>query len=286
MIANYWTVKYVEDTFRNEPRNVGVIVCKNGVYSAKFIGERMDSTIDGRRLRGFKYPSVYTQWITFWRKKLLRRDIAAIVNGNASNFYVEEAGEVTETGSDGASEVCDFLYNLVVEKGPVEAFDWLEIDDPSIALEADIAAAFSSSEILSSGSNLLTPHPVMRNEAVPGRNVTHTPSFSQLNGKRYVMDYLDFSSRKELKTKERAGYMAFMFNDIQDFDENAVSYSIVRLEADDHAGQIEYATKVLGSASTIVNWIDERAKSQFLAERRVVALSGDGSHQTGLPSLN
>ena len=51
MTATYWIAKYVEDPFRNEPRNVGVIVLKNGVSVGKFFGERDNGTLDQRKLK-------------------------------------------------------------------------------------------------------------------------------------------------------------------------------------------------------------------------------------------
>jgi len=94
MSASYWIAKYVEDPFRNEPRNIGVIVSLDGILDARFLGERDDGTVDARKLRGFTYPAVYSQWREFWRRKIRARDLNAITDGDTANFYVAFGGEV------------------------------------------------------------------------------------------------------------------------------------------------------------------------------------------------
>jgi hypothetical protein len=60
MTVQYWIAKNVEDPFRNEPRNVGVIARDAKDIAARFVGERDSGEID-RRLLGqrFRYPDVY-----------------------------------------------------------------------------------------------------------------------------------------------------------------------------------------------------------------------------------
>ena len=67
----YWVAKNVEDQFRNEPRNVGVIVWGERSIAARFIGEKESAAID-RRLLGqrFRYPDIYLQWVAYWREEI------------------------------------------------------------------------------------------------------------------------------------------------------------------------------------------------------------------------
>ena len=151
MSAMYWIAKYVEDPFRNESRNIGVIVSLDGVIAARFVGERDDGVFDARKLRGFTYPNVYSQWREFWRKKTASKNIEAIVSASTPNFFVTEGGEVDGTGDSTANDVCHFLYNLLVGKGVVEAFEWDALELPELDLATDITSAFDQSSILATG---------------------------------------------------------------------------------------------------------------------------------------
>jgi hypothetical protein len=142
MSASYWVAKYVDDPFRNEPRNVGVIVESNGATVARFFGEREDGVFDARRIRSkFLYPNVYSQWRDFWRDKIKEHDLPAILDGSTANFYVEAGGEVSDTGSDNSGEICHFLYTLLVGSGVIEAFEWKDTEDGDVDLADDIAVA-------------------------------------------------------------------------------------------------------------------------------------------------
>lgn len=118
MSVTYWVAKYVEDPIRNEPRNIGVFVrCKDDVC-ARFVGERDDGIFDGRRVRwSFLYPQVYSQWRDYWRETLSTKGLEETISVVTPNFYVVHGGEVTDTAADDASEVCNFVYSLLVSEG-------------------------------------------------------------------------------------------------------------------------------------------------------------------------
>jgi hypothetical protein len=273
--AKYWIAKYVDDPFRDEPRNVGVIIEHNGVFAARFFGEREDGVFDARRIRSkFLYPNVYSQWRDFWRQKIREKDLSAILKGSTANFFVREGGEVTDTGSDNSAEICHFLYTLLVGSGAIEAFNWTDKDENDVGLADEITRALEDIHVLatSEDKNLFRRrHPVVVNQHVTGEKVTHTPSFSQLNSHLYVIDWINLSSSHVNKTKERAGYMAYMFDDIKNVHPDAEAYSIVRPETNEGVEQIEYAKAILRSGSHIVNWSDPQDRGQFLEERDRIA---------------
>ncbi|HJW79491.1 MAG: hypothetical protein ACJ8DU_21195 [Microvirga sp.] len=271
MSASYWVAKYVDDPFRNEPRNIGVIVSLNGIVAARFVGERDDGRVDERKLRAFTYPAVYLQWREFWRRKIRERDLDSIAKGTTSNFYVEPVGEVTETGGDSAAEVCHFLYGLLVGAGPLEAFDWLDAQEPGVDLAAEIADELDRSAVLATSDQLFVRHPVVKRQQIRGIHVTHTPSFSQKNGRLYVMEYIDLGMKQFNLAKDRAGWMAYMFSDIRDADDTCQAYSLVRPEGDSRNDQIDYARTLLAGESKIVNWADENERNAFISERRQIA---------------
>jgi hypothetical protein len=272
MTAKYWIAKYIEDPFKNEPRNVGVIVELSGVFAARFVGEKEDGSFDGRKVaRAFAYPLVYSQWRNYWRVKLNNKDIDAVVKATSPNFVVVHGGEVSDTGRDAAADVCYFLYALTVGSGPVEAFEWTESVDEEVDLADDIASELRNLQLLGVENQLIRRHPILKEQEIVGRHVTHKPSFSQRNGQLYVMEHIDLNHRRVNKTKERAGWIAYMFSDIRDREQGVCAYSIVRPESENANDQIEYAKAVLAGESIIVNWADTRARSAFIEERQRVA---------------
>lgn len=274
MTANYWVAKYVEDPVRNEPRNIGVFVQNHTDVCARFIGERDDGVFDGRRVRGnFLYPQVYAQWREYWRESISERSLKDIASVVTPNFYVIAGGEVSDTGSDDAEEICAFVYSLLVSEGPSEAYQWIAEASIEAALASDVTSAFAEWRLLDDMPGQTIPHPVVKDQNVIGTHVAHKPSFSQRNGKLYVMEHIDFGYVKQKPIKERAGWMAYMFMDIKEKEPECESYSIVRPERDVASETVAYARSVLGSVSRIVNWADEDERLRFLEERRLVALS-------------
>jgi len=125
--------------------------------------------------------------------------------------------------------------------------------------------------VLAHDNELFARHPVVQGRPITGHHVTHTPAFSQSNGKLYVFDHIDLSGPRPNKIKERAGLLGYMFSDILAREQNAVAYSLVRPENDNVSDAIQYSKQVLGSESTVINWLDDGERSQFLEERKRVA---------------
>lgn len=272
MSTQYWVAKYVEDPMRNETRNVGIFVNHNGVKAARFLGEREDGVFDARKLGNkFIFPNVYTQWRSFWRTEMNAVELSKLAEISAANFSVQFGGEVSDVGADTADEVCTFLFNLLVGGGALDAYQWTVDEDGNVALATEITATLSHLELLARDSQLFVRHPVEAERPIRGQHVTHTPSFSQRNGRLYVFDHIDLGGTRPNKIRERAGFMGYMFSDIRAAEHDAITYSLIRPSVDHPVDVIDYAKNVLGSESKIVNWLDEGERNAFLNERRQVA---------------
>ena len=272
MTIKYLVAKHIDDPFRNETRNVGVILTRGAEVYARFVGEREDGVFDARKLgTRFRFAGAYTQWREYWRDLIHERNLDEAISTKSANYFVEAGGELTDEGSDSLTTVCDFLYKLVVSDGGANAaFDQSEEEATGSDLSADIRDALKSFNILADGRDLIIRHPVEQDALVTGQKVQHKPSFSQRNGRLSIFEYLDLSSPRYNKTKERAGWMAYMFSDVHDADPNADSFSIVRPE--DTGGEaIEYAKTLIAKESRVVNWSDSNERSRFLHERQLVA---------------
>jgi hypothetical protein len=140
-----------------------------------------------------------------------------------------------------------------------------------IDLEEEITNALNRFSLLANGGQMFAPHPIVRGGSVTGKHVVHTPSYSQRNGRLYVMEHIDLETRRISKAKERAGWIGYMFSDIKNFDENMIAYSLIRPARDGGGEQIEYAKSVLERESSVINWSDDADRGRFLEERKIVA---------------
>jgi hypothetical protein len=275
MSARYWIAKNVEDPFRNETRNVGVIARDERGIAARFIGERDTGELD-RRLLGqrFRHPDVYLQWLVYWRGEISKGRLEAIVKATTPNYFIVEAGEITDTGADTVEAVCAFLYSLLVSDGAVmEAFELAEEEDTTRGLGSEISHVLSDLDLLGDTPKSTVRHPIKREQPIQGKHVVHKPSFSQKNGRLYVYEAIDFTMKRPKVVRERAGWMAYMYSDIKQEDTTAESYSIYRPNTEDGGEAVEYAKKMLGGESVLVNWVDDNERKQFLNDRLRLAIA-------------
>lgn len=237
------------------------------------MGERDSGELDKRLLgQRFRHPDVYLQWLAYWRAEIRHGRLETIIKASAPNYFVVEGGEITDTGSDSVEAVCAFLYSLLISDGPaMQAFELAEEEDVTRGLGSEISHALNELDILSNTAKFAVRHPVKRDEPIRGKHVVHNPSFSQKNGGLYVYEAIDFTMKRPKLIRERAGWMAYMFTDIKQEDKNAQAYSIFRPNQEDGGDTIEYATKMLGGESQLVNWADDYERKQFLNERQQLA---------------
>lgn len=277
MSAQYWIAKHVDDPFRNETVNIGIIVLKDDVYAARFFGEREDGFLDGRGYtKSFRHPAVFAQWREYWREQIDSGLVAEAVSARTANFYLDVGGDVADTGTDSAADVSAFLYGMLVSKSTQPAalfYPLAEVDEDATApaaLQGSIQDAFAELNILASERDLLVRHPIVQEKPISGRHVRHTPSFSQRNGHLSVIEYIDFNNRFVKQTRDRAGWMAYMFSDIASLEGDAEAFSLIRPAAND-SGAIDYAKALIGGESRIVNWNDDNARASFLNGRQTAA---------------
>jgi hypothetical protein len=275
MSVQYWIAKNVEDPFRNEPRNVGVIARDRRAIAARFVGERDSGEVD-RRLLGqrFRHPEVYLQWLAYWREEIKQGRSEAILKATTPNYYVTEGGEITDTGSDSVEAVCAFLYALLISDEPVmQAFELAEEEDITRGLSSEISHALTELDILGDTAKLGVRHPVKRDEPIRGKHVVHKPSFSQRNSWLYVYEAIDFTMKRPKLIRERAGWMAYMYSDIKQEEQSAETFSIFRPNQEDVGEIVEYAKQMLGGESKLVNWANDSERKQFLNDRRRLAIA-------------
>lgn len=276
--AQYWLARYVNDVFRGEAANIGVFVkLSDGSLAARFVGEGDDCSVDGRKLTRFSDSSAYRQWVAFWRDEIGQGNIDFIVRSQSANFVVEPAGRLTDVDdNDHPNEVCLYLFNWLVAGGPLDGALGLDrrVAEDTVAdtpdLSDSVKETFAHLRLLGAETELLVRHPIVMDRQIPGKHTAHMPTFSQQNGHLAIFETVDFTKRNRL-VKDRAGWVAYMFSDVREFDQSAETVAIVR-DLDGHGnGFLDYARSMLKSEGTIVNWSDEMDRGRFLEARKAVA---------------
>lgn len=276
MSINYWIAQYVEDVFRREPRNVGVFVESEGAVAARFFGAGEGDQIDGRKLRGrIEYPDVYRQWVDYWRSEIKCNSIASVLAASGSHYRVIDGGCVDDVASGELADVANYLYALLVSDGGIgEALGITEEDQAVAYLAAEVADAFKAANLMA-GVDAVVQHPIKHLAPITGKlNIEHKPAFSQENGKLYVMETIDFTTKKKRNARDHAGWSAYMFGDIRDLRPTAEPIAIVRFtEADTGEEEVRNGLALLRNESRVVNWLENEERLLFLAERRETATS-------------
>ncbi len=273
MSARYWIAKHIEDPFRDEPRNIGILVEHRGGVAARFMGETVPGQVDGRKVRGLRYPDVYKQWVEFWRGELRVTSLDALAAEASANYRLAFGGVVDDVGDDSAEGVADYLYALLVSDGGLSAALGITDEERSsgASLVNDVAEAFDAAGILEKkGASLFVPHPILRAVPIQGATgVQHKPAFVQQNGKLSMIETVDFSGRLKRAPHDHAGWAAYMFRDIRARIADAESFAIVRATAQDQAEEeVVNGLALIKHEATVIDWLDSTERDAFLRTRR------------------
>ncbi len=117
-----WLVaKYMPDLRRREPKNVGVVLRVGDLCLSRFMGERDEGRIDGRRIHGL-VSSVqnYKAWVAYWRQAAGSEDLSALTRKRADDSYFLESAGQRLLGSEHTApeDMLDYLYSSLVEDMP------------------------------------------------------------------------------------------------------------------------------------------------------------------------
>lgn len=275
MSAKYWIAQHISDLFRNEPRNIGVFVDSDGLFSARFVGENEAKEIDRRKLKSFQYPEVYEQWIKYWRKQIETSSIESIIGNSGSHYRVIAGGVVDDVAADGLDDVTNYLYALLVSSGGFyQALGVSEEEPEATALADDVVDAFKQVDLLATDKSTV-PHPIRRGVPVIGKiKVEHKPAFVQENGTLYVMETVDFTTPRKRISRDHAGWTAYMFKDVCAARPNTAPIAIVRFtQADQDNEDVHNGLALLRNEGQVVNWLQDDQRGAFLDKRREVALA-------------
>ena len=271
MDAQYFVAQYIPDLFRNETRNVGVVVKTRHGFASHFVGESIESTqIDGRKLKAFNYPDVYRQWVEYWRDCVNRSSLDELLKSSSGHYQIIQGGEVSDTGEDEPSKIATYLYSLLVSEGGfAEAVSPMEpaVTVETSSLEDDVCRSLATLKLLANGQGTDLRHPVQKRVEIQGASLVHRPAFSQKNGRLHVMEIADLTVARKKSAIDHSGFAAYMFNDIKRQAASTECYTLARFNEEDlDLPDVNYAYKLLENESDVINWLDDVRRRDFVSE--------------------
>lgn len=274
--AKFYICQYLSDPFRQEPRNIGVIVQSQSGVGCRFKGESEDGQIDGRSLRAFAEPDNYRNWVHFWRRTVEKRSATlerALMRANRGTFRAVDGGHLGDTGDDSIGQMVQFLFSTLVAE---DDFDHAIGEDPperksSPHLATEVARAFRQNELT---EPFQRSNAIYRNRDLIGKSRPHRFEFVQLNGKYVPMEVFDFRRGSKRAIDHHVGWANYAFNDVVAAETKPTfPHSIVvppDAESDrSHKESFEFAMESLGKTSRVIRW--DTSKEDFLRERREMA---------------
>lgn len=120
MTASWYLVKYVPDPFRDEPRNVGVVVESDSGGFMRFVGQTK-SGFDGRKARGLvRSTKTLRAWMDYIDYHLqagtLAEEVESVSGRPAQSYRIERRGALL--GGDPQGAVDELFRELVGEPEP------------------------------------------------------------------------------------------------------------------------------------------------------------------------
>ncbi|MFC9172793.1 hypothetical protein [Streptomyces sp. NPDC057107] len=102
MGGSWFLVKYVDDIFRNEPINIGVVVTAEDGIGSHFLGQRPDGSINGQKIsKRIHGVETYKAWVKFIHKEAARGSledrIAGLAKRTGDRYLIERRGPVLDS---------------------------------------------------------------------------------------------------------------------------------------------------------------------------------------------
>lgn len=127
VMLKYWPIQYIDDPFRGEGRNIGVMVRGNGQTLFRCIGDSGKDSVDTvpfSRISKITRENtwVFTEWVAWFRE--LASDFDSNENGlqhrlqqleiDCAPFAASKEGLLEAPEGEGLEKMADWLYNRLV----------------------------------------------------------------------------------------------------------------------------------------------------------------------------
>jgi hypothetical protein len=289
--------QYTPDLLRQEPRNIGLFVADHERIVMRFVGEDAMGIVKLGSLPPdlFNDVELFLDWHDHWAAKIdsvSTLDVPAtflkeqVVRNKGKAFAVIYGGEYEPDERQSLADVASLLFGrLVLTQTADGETDAASRDGHSRGyLARRIASEFRRIGILESATtpeNLFVRHPIRAKFPVMGENpVPHTADFYQENGRRYVMEQVDFSVQTLARARDHAMLSQYILTDVVEAARKRTENSpplhpiaIINRVATKANAMQDYALAALSSIPGVhlVYWDRDDERKRFLDERRSVA---------------
>ena len=256
MSASWYLVQYVSDIFRNEPRNVGVIVKSEAIGAARFIAEH-DGKIDGRRL-GSRVASLkaFKAWVEYIRYHLeagtFDEQLERLTARSLDNYRIERRGVLLEAvDTTNVQQLVDDLFRDVV-KDDAEEFP-ATLDD-------------LANRVLFEKLCLPPGHEIQRNVtyAVDVKGVQRELDFDYryINGNTTILEKVSLADQ-ERRISARVNDLLFRMEHVLDADIPASFVALYDVGFGKTADAVEHHLAAMEKFSHTVNVREESAAERI-----------------------
>ncbi len=268
--ARYYIAQHMPNVMRKEPRNIGILVQKGNIRVTKFLGQdSSDGKIDARSLRSIADTRVYKMWLRHWEKSLTSDDWETkILKQSKPTYQFIPGGEVTDSGSDSAEDIANYLFSMLVSGGGLSEALGGEVEDMDIAaIKSSIKSEFKRLKIMKSVADSDIKHPIFEDRDLQGTSEWHRVTFLQESQQEsWVFEPLDLNARLKQHARERAGYLAYLFGDLRKMSAKKMNTHAILRVSDDAKDEkhVKYAINAVRNNADITDWNDDKQRKELL----------------------
>lgn len=145
-VAYWYIIKCLPELRRREPRNIGVMLERNGDWASLFLGQdRGTGEVNGRRIPDYlQLPAdAFRSWVDYFNRKAGSGEWEGALNprsGRPQRVYVERGGTILHPVGDLQAVVEELYDEIVGERKPPRAIDALRAEVDLILQAAEIPA--------------------------------------------------------------------------------------------------------------------------------------------------
>lgn len=257
MTVQWFVAKHIPDMRRREPLNVGVVVLADGAARARFLGEREDGEIDGRRTRWAGRADAYKPWVDYWRHqaaeaaagRLASEELASALDPTAS-YVLESGGRALVQGrARSAEEWAEYLYAILVEEPEGERLSVRRLSE-SVLARAGIAESVQEDVM----------REVVVGDAKRGARDRLRFDYAYENGAVHLMQRVSLD-HEDYRSWSRVHEVVYSFQSLRELD---AQHAIALVKPRPEDRELRRQLDVLRSRAHVVSLADEAAAARSL----------------------
>lgn len=217
-------------------------------------------------------------WLRHWQQSLKDDDWEnRILKKSKPTYQFIAGGEVTDSGSDSAEEIANYLFSMLVSGGGLSEALGAEEEDKDIAeIKSSIKSEFKRLKIMRSVASSDMKHPIFEDRDLRGTTEWHRVTFLQeKQNESWVFEPLELNARFKQHARERAGYLAYLFGDLRKTTSKKVNtQAILRVSEEAREEKhVKYAINTVKNNADIIDWNVESQRRQLLNQCEGVAFA-------------